>query len=145
MRLHRRGPGRSRFNSASKLGQGLVEITLVCGSDDVDGLSEETHDRRGRPALDNLVSDRLGLAEEVVGDRQAKEQLVGLLSIFLWLPGGELTELLQTLLFQLQKLAVVFFVDCLNAHNALTSGHDFGLRLRRLILCPGAGRPRGFL
>ena len=48
-----------------------------------------------------------------------KSSLVSLLSIFWRLPGGELAQLLETLFFELEKLAVVFFVDCLNARSAL--------------------------
>ena len=69
--------GGSRFSDPSrKLGQGLVEITLVCGSDDVDSLSEKLTIGESRPALDNLLSDRLDsgkrLLEIAPGERAAR-------------------------------------------------------------------------
>ena len=123
----RRGYARTATRSPAKLGQRFVEVPAVGRRDDIDRLGEEAHERGGRAALDDLLGSRLSLAEQVVGDRQPKKQLVCLLSIFCWLPCRELGEPLETLFFELKKLAVVFFVDRLDARSAAARTMTLGL------------------
>ena len=107
-----------RLDGLSQLCERLVEVAAVGRSEDVHSLGEEGHRRRGRPAFEHLVCNRLGLPEQVVGDRQPEDQLVRFLRVPWRLPRRKLAQLLETLFFQLQKLAVVFVVDLLERWRA---------------------------
>ena len=131
-----------RLDGLSQLSKRLVEVAAIGRSEDVHSLGEEGHRGRGRPAFERLVCNRLGLPEQVVGDRQPEDQLVRFLRIPWGLPRRKLAQLVETLFFQLQKLAVVFVVDLLSAGRALAGSHDLGLCRCRLILGGGI-RPGG--
>ena len=61
--------------------------------------------------LQDAIGGRLGLGEQVVGDRQAEEQFVGLRGLLGRLARREPDEPIQPLLLDLEELAVVVLVD----------------------------------
>ena len=76
------------------------------------GSGQKLDDRRGLiGGFQDLLGDRLGLGEQVVGDGQAEQLLVGLGGLLGRLARGQLAESLQPLPFELEELAVVVVVD----------------------------------
>ena len=114
-------PSRSRLSFLRAFGNGLTQALqgLFIGpsvglGDDLDQMGQRVGLRRRGALLEHVAGSRLGIVEEVTGNRQTKEPLVSGRGCGRLLPRSEAFETFQSAPVKLEELPVVIFIDRLD-------------------------------